>query len=231
MKTILVVDDEEKIREVIVSYFQKEGYRMLEAASGTTALELVRNGEADLVLLDLMLPDMPGEAVCEKIRHYSSVPIIMLTAKVTEDDRVHGLTVGADDYVIKPFSLRELAARVKAHLRRANENTPLIENLSFNGGELQIYGSKHEVYKNGEPVSLTPNEFKLLLALARHPDRTFAREELIEKIWGFDFEGDSRTIDQHIKNIRQKIEPEPKRPRYIVTVFGVGYRFTGGNPS
>jgi two-component system, OmpR family, response regulator ResD len=231
MKTILIVDDEEKIREVVVSYLQNEGYATVEAGTGNKALEFVQGGNVDLLILDLMLPDMSGEDVCRAIRQFSSVPVIMLTAKASEDDRVQGLTLGADDYVVKPFSPRELTARVKANLRRAQDDTLLAETISFQNDDLIIRPIKHEVYKKGNLISLTPNEYKLLLILARHPNRTFTREELIEKVLGFDFEGDARSIDQHIKNLRQKIESDPKKPQYIVTVFSVGYRFTGGESS
>jgi two-component system, OmpR family, response regulator ResD len=231
MKTILIVDDEEKIREVVVSYLQIEGYQTVEAGTGNQALEFVRRGNINLIILDLMLPDMSGEDVCIAIRQFSPIPAIMLTAKVSEDNRVHGLTLGADDYVVKPFSPRELTARVKANLRRAQDDTLLAETISFQNGDLIIRPSKHEVYKKGSLVSLTPNEYKLLLILARHPNRTFTREELIEKVLGIDFEGDARSIDQHVKNLRHKIESDPKKPQYIVTVFSVGYRFTGGESS
>ncbi|KRF11075.1 response regulator transcription factor [Paenibacillus sp. Soil787] len=228
MRTILIVDDEEKIREVVASYLQNEGYTTVEASTGNKALELVRGGNVDLLILDLMLPDMSGENVCRAIRQFSPVPVIMLTAKVSEDDRVQGLTLGADDYVVKPFSPRELTARVKAILRRAQDDTLLAETISFQDDDLVIRPMKHEVYKIGNLISLTPNEYKLLLIMAHHPNRTFTREELIEKVLGFDFEGDTRSIDQHVKNLRQKIESDPKKPQYIVTVFSVGYRFTGG---
>jgi two-component system, OmpR family, response regulator ResD len=231
MKTILIVDDEEKIREVVVSYLQNEGYATIQSGTGNKALELVRGGNVDLLILDLMLPDMSGEDVCRAIRQFSPVPVIMLTAKVSEDDRVQGLTLGADDYVVKPFSPRELTARVKAILRRTQDDTLLAEIISFHNEDLVIRPMKHEVYKIGNLISLTPNEYKLLLILAHHPNRTFTREELIEKVLGFDFEGDTRSIDQHVKNLRQKIESDPKKPRYIVTVFSVGYRFTGGESS
>ncbi|MCY9657139.1 response regulator transcription factor [Paenibacillus chondroitinus] len=228
MKTILMVDDEEKIREVVVSYLQKDGFHSLEADTGKKALDLVRGGNIDLVILDLMLPDLSGEEVCKSIRQFSTIPIIMLTAKVTEDDRVQGLSLGADDYVLKPFSTRELIARVKANLRRAHDDTLLAETISFKGGDLTLHPLKHEVFKNGNPVALTPNEYKLLQTFARHPGRTFTREELVEKVLGFDFEGDVRAIDQHVKNLRQKIESDPKSPQYVITVFAVGYRFAGG---
>ncbi|MDQ0900736.1 MULTISPECIES: response regulator transcription factor [unclassified Paenibacillus] len=231
MKTILIVDDEEKIREVVASYLQNEGYATIQTGTGNKALELVRGGNVDLLILDLMLPDMSGEDVCRVIRQFSPVPVIMLTAKVSEDDRVQGLTLGADDYVVKPFSPRELTARVKAILRRTQDDTLLAEVISFHNDDLVIRPMKHEVYKIGNLISLTPNEYKLLLILAHHPNRTFTREELIEKLLGFDFEGDTRSIDQHVKNLRQKIESDPKKPKYIVTVFSVGYRFTGGESS
>lgn len=231
MKTILIVDDEEKIREVVASYMQNEGYSTVEAGTGKKALELVRGGNVDLLILDLMLPDMSGEDVCRAIWQFSPVPVIMLTAKVSEDDRVQGLTLGADDYVVKPFSPRELTARVKAILRRVQDDTLLAEIISFHNDDLVIRPIKHEVYKIGNLISLTPNEYKLLLIMAHHPNRTFTREELIEKVLGFDFEGDTRSIDQHVKNLRQKIESDPKKPQYIVTVFSVGYRFTGGEAS
>jgi two-component system, OmpR family, response regulator ResD len=210
---------------------QNEGYATIQSDKGNKALELVRGGNVDLLILDLMLPDMSGEDVCRAIRQFSPVPVIILTAKVSEDDRVQGLTLGADDYVVKPFSPRELTARVKAILRRAQDDTLLAEIISFQNDDLVIRPMKHEVYKIGNLISLTPNEYKLLLILAHHPNRTFTREELIEKVLGFDFEGDTRSIDQHVKNLRQKIESDPKKPQYIVTVFSVGYRFTGGESS
>jgi len=226
--TVLVVDDEEKIRDVVVSYLQMEGYATIQASSGTEALELLSTTDADMVILDLMLPDLSGEEVCRRIRQSSPIPVLMLTAKIAEDDRIQGLTLGADDYVLKPFSPRELVARVKAIMRRTQENTLLAERISFHEGELVIDCSGHEVYKQGSLVGLTPNEYKLLLVLARYPGRYFSREELVEKVLGFDFEGDSRTIDQHIKNLRQKIESDPRSPAFITTVYGVGYRFDGG---
>ncbi|WP_036746779.1 response regulator transcription factor [Paenibacillus sp. UNC451MF] len=224
----MIVDDEEKIREVVVSYLQNEGFLTLEAATGAEALALLHSSIINLVILDLMLPDKTGEDVCRHIRSTSPIPVLMLTAKVSEDDRVHGLTLGADDYVLKPFSPRELVARVKAVLRRTQDDMPLADRLSFHNDELTIDPYQHEVYKNGQRVSLTPNEYKLLILLARNAGRYFTREELVEKVIGFDFEGDSRAIDQHIKNLRHKIEADPKAPIFILTVYGVGYRFGGG---
>jgi two-component system response regulator ResD len=226
LKTILVVDDEQKIREVITSYLQNEGYTTLEAANGREALELIQQHSIDFVILDLMLPDLSGKTVCQKIREQSPVPILMLTAKVAEEDRVQGLSLGADDYVIKPFSPRELVARVKAILRRSGQDL-LASRMIYHDGDLIIDTDKQSVLKNGEYVHLTPAEYKLLLVLARHPERPFSREELIEKVFGFDYAGEDRTIDQHVKNLRHKIETDPKKPEYILTVYGYGYRFLG----
>lgn len=221
-----MVDDEQKIREVISSYLQNEGYQILEAANGKDALEIMRKKAIDFVILDLMLPDLSGEKVCQQIREQSPVPILMLTAKVMEEDRIRGLSIGADDYVTKPFSPREIVARVKAILRRSGQEI-LASQITYNNGDFVIDTVKQAVYKNGKHVHLTLVEYKLLLVLARHPERPFSREELIEKIFGFDYEGDDRTIDQHIKNLRHKIETDPKKPDYILTVYGYGYRFVG----
>lgn len=222
----MVVDDEQKIREVITSYLQSEGYTTLEAGNGREALELIQQHSIDFVILDLMLPDLSGETVCQKIREQSPVPILMLTAKVAEEDRVQGLSSGADDYVIKPFSPRELVARVKAILRRSGQDL-LASRMIYHDGDLIIDTDKQTVFKHGEYVHLTPAEYKLLLVLARHPERPFSREELIEKVFGFDYAGEDRTIDQHVKNLRHKIETDPKKPAYILTVYGYGYRFVG----
>lgn len=228
LKNILIVEDEKKIRDVVSSYLEKEGYNPIEAENGSKAIEILSNSPIDLVILDLMLPDTSGEEICKRIRRGSAIPIIMLTAKASEDDRIQGLSLGADDYVVKPFSPRELVARVKAIIRRTSEDTLLADRIEFDNGYLVIDTLQHEVYVKDKIVSLTPNEYKMLLVLARHPERPFKREELIEKALGFDYEGEERTIDQHIKNLRQKIEPDPKQPQFIVTVFGVGYRFAGG---
>lgn len=228
MKTILVVDDEEKIRDVVVSYLDKEGFRAIEAATGNEALHALQNQSIDLVILDLMLPDMDGARVCETIRQINSVPILMLTAKASENSRIKGLSIGADDYLTKPFDPREVVARVRAILRRTDDSHLLADRLSFNDGQLEINSLKRTVFCHGEPVSLTPNEYKLLLALAKYPQRHFTREELVDRVFGYEYDGDLRTIDQHVKNIRHKIETDPKSPQYIVTVYGSGYRFAGG---
>jgi|GEM_PF-9161 len=225
---ILVVDDEAKIVEVVKSYLENRGYAVYEAYSGREALEKFGRLNPSLIVLDLMLPDISGEEVCRTLRKKSRVPIIMLTAKVEEEDILQGLNIGADDYVTKPFSPRQLVARVEAVLRRACDALiPLSSVLSFNDGELVIDTLKYEVKRDGKTVSLTPNEYKLLMTLAKYPDKTFTREELISIGLGEDFCGYDRTIDTHIKNIRQKIEPDPRNPKYILTVHGVGYRFGG----
>ncbi|MFB5761874.1 response regulator [Paenibacillus medicaginis] len=227
MKTVLVVDDEQKIREVIASYLQKEHYHVLECASGEEALAVLRSQRVDLLILDLMLPGMEGETVCREVRKFSSIPILMLTAKVAQVDRISGLSIGADDYMIKPFDPNEVVARVKAILRRTDDSQLLVDVISFNGGHLRIDSLKNQVYHYSEPISLTPSEYKLLLLLAKYPQRRFPREELVDRVMGLGFDGDIRIIDQHVKNVRQKIEQDPRNPRYILTVYGFGYRFGG----
>ncbi|WP_137790595.1 response regulator transcription factor [Bacillus sp. E(2018)] len=229
MKTILIVEDEPKLLEVVSSYLKKEGFNTLEALTANDAIHFIKNNSVDFVILDLMLPDMSGEALCQRIRQTHTLPILMLTAKVSEEDRINGLSLGADDYMVKPFSPRELVLRVKTILRRTGDEGLLAEQITYNKGELKVDARKQEVYVHGDLVNLTPNEYKLLLTFGRHPNRVFSREELVEKILGFDYEGDTRTIDQHVKNLRSKLETNPKNPRYIVTVFGVGYKFTGSN--
>lgn len=228
VKTILVVEDDDNIREVIVSYLASEGYRTLEAESGRMALDHIRDRHVDLVVLDLMLPDGDGEQVCETIRRSSPVPILMLTAKTSQRNRLLGLSLGADDYMTKPFDPLELIARVRAILRRTDGGDLLADRIPFRGGELLIDALQQKVDLKGETVALTPNEYKLLLVFARNPNRTFSRDDLVGKVLGFDFDGDARTIDQHVKNLRHKIETDPKNPEFIVTVYGMGYRFCGG---
>lgn len=221
-RTILVVDDDRKLVELVKLYLERDGYRVLTAYDGREALELARSRRPNLIILDLMLPEVDGLDVCEILRRESKVPIIMLTAKTTEQDRITGLDLGADDYITKPFSLGELLARVRAVLRRAEgEEGP--EELAFGG--LRIDLRRHEVLLNGKPVNLTPTEFKLLEAMAREPGRAFTRVQLIHAALGYDFEGFERTIDTHIKNLRKKLESDPRNPCYIKTVFGVGYKF------
>jgi len=220
--TILVVDDEKEIVEVLAAYLEREDYEVLKAYDGRAALDIARRDEPDLILLDLMLPEVNGFEVCKLLRATSSVPIIMLTARDEETDKILCLEVGADDYITKPFSPREVLARVRAVLRRAVGEVANTEKLRL--GEIAMDLAKHEVTKAGEAIALTPTEFKLLEAMARNPGRVFTRLQLIDYIQGYSFEGYERTIDAHVKNLRQKIEANPKRPRYIVTVFGVGYR-------
>ena len=222
---IVVIDDEESVREVVKAYLEKDGFTVYVAANGRDGLALAEKKNPDLIVLDLMLPDVSGEEICEEVRSRSDVPIVMLTAKASEEERVGGLVAGADDYLVKPFSPRELVARVRAVLRRTRGvESPLVEVLRFDEGRLEIDTVKHAVLRDGRPVELTPNEYKLLLALATYPGRAYSRLELLERVQGWDFEGYERTIDVHVKNLRKKIEPDPAKPRYVETVTGVGYR-------
>lgn len=223
-ESILIVEDEKKISEIVRAYLEKEGYRVRLAENGEQALKLLKNA-VDLVILDLMLPDIQGEELCSIIREGSEVPVIILTAKSGEEDRIKGLGIGADDYVIKPFSPRELVARVKAQLRRSGRTKKKL--LSYNRGALKIDVSNHEVFRDGSLIVLTPTEFKILLSLADQPGWVFSREQLVTIAQGFDFEGYDRTIDAHVKNLRRKIEKDSREPEYIKTVYGVGYKFTG----
>jgi len=220
---ILVVEDESKIAEIVKAYLKKENFIVTVAETGQKAISRLKDG-FDLVILDLMLPDMDGEDICAMVRKDSDVPIIMLTAKSEEDERIRGLGMGADDYVVKPFSPRELVARVKALLRRAGGTA---EVAGFNNSDLMIDSLRFEVTKKGTQLVLTPTEFKLLQCLAGHPGQVFTRLQLVNVILGYDFEGYDRTIDAHIKNIRHKIEDDQRAPAYIKTVYGVGYKFTG----
>jgi DNA-binding response OmpR family regulator len=224
-KKVVVIDDESSVQDVVRGYLEKDGYLVYVAGNGREGLALAERTKPGLVVLDLMLPDVSGEDICRDIRGRSDVPILMLTAKASEDERVGGLALGADDYLIKPFSPRELVARVRAILRRSQgSETPLVETLSFDEGALEIDTVQHEVRRDGELVELTPNEYKLLITLARYPGRVYSRFELINHVQGYDYEGYERTIDAHVKNLRKKIEPDPRQPRYVETVFGVGYR-------
>jgi len=221
---ILVVEDEHKIADIVRAYLEREGYEVKLAATGGDALRLLRE-RFDLVVLDLMLPDMQGEDICRFVRENSDVPVIMLTAKSGEDERIKGLGIGADDYVVKPFSPRELVARVKALLRRANKSRKKI--ISFNSGRMRISVDVREVLIQGKQMVLTPTEFKILVAFAENPGRIFSRDQLATIAQGFDFEGYDRTIDAHVKNLRHKIEKDSKDPEFIKTVYGIGYRFIG----
>jgi len=222
---IVVIDDERSVQDVVSAYLQKDGFTVFVAGSGSEGLALAERMRPALIVLDLMLPDVSGETVCSEIRSRSDVPILMLTAKAGEDDRVAGLLSGADDYLVKPFSPRELVARVRAVLRRSQgAEVPLVPVLSFDDGRLEIDTQQYTVRRNGEVVDLTPNEYRLLTALATYPGRAYSRLELVDRVQGYDFAGDERTIDVHVKNLRKKIEPDPSRPTYVQTVTGVGYR-------
>jgi DNA-binding response OmpR family regulator len=227
-RQILVVDDEVKITEVVKSYLENSGYSVYEAYTGKDALSIFDKINPSLVVLDLMLPDITGEEICKAIRKKSRVPIIMLTAKVEEENILKGLDIGADDYVTKPFSPKQLVARVIALLRRADsEAGPLSNMMSYNNDDLIIDNLMFEVKKSGNIVNLTPIEHKILMTLAKYPKKAFTRDELICLVLGEEFSGYDRTIDTHMKNLRQKIESDPKNPEYIVTIHGIGYRFGG----
>jgi len=223
-RRILLVEDEKTIRDAVAAYLEREGYWVTPAEDGQAALDAFNKHRFDLVVLDLMLPKVSGEEVCRQIRNASDVPIIMLTAKGEEEDRITGLELGADDYLVKPFSPRELVARVRALLRRAHvESEPQRDRLVF--GDLEIDVTGHKAFVGGEELELTASEFKLLTTLSRYPGRVYSRMELVEKVLGYDFEGYERTIDSHVKNLRAKLGDDPKEPRFIYTVHGVGYRF------
>ena len=227
-RKLLVADDEEMIREAVASYLESQGYQVFRAENGEEALNILKREPISLVILDLMLPDLPGEEVCVRIRKQSRVPIIMLTAKNVEYDMIHGLDLGADDYITKPFSLKNLSARVQAVLRRSTEDlVPLARQFSWNQGDLVIDYDRKEVRKKGEPVALTAIEWKLLAAFTKYPQKIFTRENLIELVFGLDFSGYDRVIDTHIKNLRKKIEDDSKQPVYLCTVHGMGYKCGG----
>jgi two-component system, OmpR family, response regulator ResD len=224
MTTVLVVDDEPIVREVVVRYLEREGYRTLEAADGLRAKELVERHSPGLVVLDLMLPGTDGLALCRWIRARSGLPVIMLTARGEEADRIVGLELGADDYVTKPFSPRELVARVRSVLRRAESDGAAAEALAYEG--LELDPSSREVRRSGEPLQLTAKEFDLLHFLASHPSHVFSREQLMARVWGYSAALDTGTVTVHIRRLREKVEDDPSRPRFLQTVWGVGYRFS-----
>jgi DNA-binding response OmpR family regulator len=221
--TVLVVDDEPIVREVVVSYLRREGYRTLEAGDGDSARRLLEEEPPNLVVLDLMLPGTDGLELCRWIRARSELPVIMLTARGEEADRIVGLELGADDYVTKPFSPRELAARVRTVLRRSATDIPRAERLSFDG--LNIDARTREVTRNSEPLKLTAKEFDLLWFMANHARQVFSRDQLMDRVWGYEAALDTGTVTVHIRRLREKIEDEPSRPRFLQTVWGVGYRF------
>jgi two-component system alkaline phosphatase synthesis response regulator PhoP len=221
MPRILVVDDEAQIVDLLRSYLRRDGFEVEEATDGEAALAAAARLRPDLIILDLMLPKMDGREVCRRIRETTNTPIIMLTARDEETDKLLGLELGADDYITKPFSPREVAARVRAVLRRGSRETVEV----VRAGDLVIDLRAHEVSLGDRRLELTPTEFRLLETLAGHPNQVFTRMQLIDRVQGHAFEGYERTVDAHIKNLRGKVEPDPRTPRFIVTVYGVGYKF------
>jgi len=223
-KKIMVVDDEPQILKVLRAYLEKSGFQVVSAADGNSALAIFKREKPDFLILDLNLPGMDGLDVCKAIRRESNVPILMLTARVEEADRLIGLELGADDYVVKPFSPREVVARVRTIFRRTNiSEAAASEHIQI--GDLSIDVEKHTVLRGDLTIDLTPTEFDILVTLARQPRRVFTRLQIMEQAQGDAFEGYERTIDAHIKNLRLKLEPNPRKPVYIQTVFGVGYKF------
>ena len=227
MESILIVDDEAAIRELLKYNLEKEGYKITSAADGEQALSLMAKSNFALVILDLMLPGINGLEVCRKMRQDPSlvaIPIIMLTAKGEEIDKVVGLELGADDYVTKPFGVRELLARIKVRLRRTSLDR---EEDIIVKGDLVIDSNSFSIRVRNEEVDFTPKEFELVKLLATHPGKVYTRDELLEKIWGYEYPGDTRTVDVHVRHLRQKIEKDPSDPEYIETIRGIGYRFQG----
>lgn len=222
---VLIVDDEPSIVELVKFNLENAGYQTIQAASGTEALQKTQTEKIDLVILDIMLPGMDGLEVCRRIRQESKVPILMLSARTAELDRVLGLELGADDYLTKPFSPRELLARVKAILRRVEEPVAVVNNCQLKFKDLTLIPEQHRVLVKGQEADLTLTEYQLLELMLKAPGRVFSRDYLLEAVWGADYFGDTRTIDVHIRHLREKIEPNPANPEYILTVRGVGYKF------
>ena len=225
---ILIIEDEEKISMIMKSYLENEGYKVIQAYDGLDGLDKFKKNEIDLVLLDLMLPKLSGEEIIKEIRSFSQVPVIMVSAKVEEDNRIDGLRLGADDYITKPFSPKELVERVKAVLRRIEKyNLPRADILKTSDGRIEMDMEYNRFFKDGYEILLTKNEFQILKTLFSNPNKIFSREEIIELTFGYDYEAYDRAIDTHIKNIRQKIEDNPKKPMYIKTIYGMGYKAGG----
>jgi DNA-binding response OmpR family regulator len=220
-RRILVAEDDRKTAELVKLYLERAGYAVLLAHDGGEALDTWRRHRPDLLVLDLMLPTVDGVDICRTVRAESSMPVIMLTARSTEDDKLYGLDIGADDYITKPFSPRELVARVRTVLRRTAEDVPV---TAITMGDLTVDFLRHEVRLRGERVRLTPREFTLLAVLAAEPGRAFSRSTLLEKVFGYDYDGFERTLDVHIMNLRKKIEADPAHPTYVQTVYGLGYK-------
>lgn len=224
-KHVLVVDDETTIREVLRRYLEREGFAVSEAADGNQALATIEAEDPDLVVLDLMLPGIDGLSLASRLRARSEVPVVMLTARGGLQDRIEGFELGADDYIVKPFSPRELVLRVKAVLRRTNESEPDEAPPPVEGGGVRVDPAGREVTVEGDRVSLTAKEFDLLHFLVRHPRQVFTRDQLLDRVWGYEFQGDPSTVTVHIRRLREKIEADPSDPHRIVTVWGVGYKF------
>lgn len=227
LKKVLVVDDEDKILDVLKIYLEKAGYIVYVCTNGHEAIDVFEKNAPDILILDLMLPDMSGEQICRYIRQKSNVPIIMLTAKVSSDSVVNGLNIGADDYIKKPFVAKELVAKVEAILRRTNVSKDELGYQSFNNGDLRISLKNIDVKKNGKSLNLTSKEFELLSLFIKYKNKVFTREEIIKYLYNYNFEGYDRTIDAHIKNLRHKIEDDTKKPKYILTIHSIGYKFGG----
>ena len=223
--TVLIVEDDPDTVNLVRLYLRRDGYKVLSAPDGREGLKLAQDAGPDLVVLDLMLPGMDGLEVCRELRRDSNVPIIMLTARVEEEDRLEGLNLGADDYVTKPFSPRELAARVRAVLRRTTRDAAEEGPLRLVVGDITVDLEKRTVQSGEDRVKLTPTEYRLLVLLMREPGRTFSRDQIIDRVFGYDFDGFDRTVDAHVSNLRSKVEADPDKPRYLQTVYGVGYRF------
>lgn len=224
MAKVLVVEDEQSLREALVFFLEKEGHEVSVAVDGEEAIRVFENSGADIILLDLMLPKIDGNQVCKTIRLTSNVPIIMLTAKDSEIDKIVGLEIGADDYITKPYSTRELLARIKAVLRRQAEPPVNIESV-LTAGELRLDSDRHVVTLNGNPLTLPLKEFELLELLMENVNRVLTRGQIIDRVWGSNYFGDTKTLDVHIKRLRSKVEEDPARPKYIQTVRGLGYKF------
>ncbi|MDD6569800.1 response regulator transcription factor [Acidaminococcus timonensis] len=224
-QTVLIADDEPQIREILSIYFKKEGFKVIEAADGAEALVQVQAGKPDIILLDIMMPVLDGLEVCKQVRKISDIPIIMLTAKDSDDDRILGLEIGADDYISKPFNTREVVARVKAVLRRTNASLNTQNKQVLEYPDLMINLSEYRVVAFGREITFTAKEMELLWCLASNPGIVFSRNQLLEKIWGYTYYGDTRTVDTHIKRVRHKLAIPPDSAWDIMTVWGVGYKF------
>lgn len=226
--TILIIEDENKISTIMKSYFEKEGYKVFQAFDGEEGLRIFNSENIDLIILDLMLPKISGEEVIKEIRNKSELPVIMVSAKVEEDNRVDGLRLGADDYVTKPFSPKELVERVKAILRRIEKyNIPRADIIKTSDGRLEMDLEYNRILKDNNEILLTKNEFQILKTLFTNPNKIYSRDEIIEQTFGYDYDAYDRAIDTHIKNIRSKIEDNPKKPLYIKTIYGMGYKSGG----